>query len=235
MEATTGLFRGLEESGFLKERGDCIKKRIVAMFVLISMIVFFISCLLYETKEPTIDVIKEAERLEEHYGTEVERLDITEIKINEYQRKISSALEIENTKDKFVEIKSINNEYKEYVDIPLTIYDVYSQDEIYIMCRCIETEVYQAPFSAKMHVAEVILNRIESERFGNTPYSVVTAPSQFAYFRTAIDDETLLALEAAFEFEDETCGALFFQSAGYMDTFNRASFVMYDGYHWFYR
>ena len=132
-------------------------------------------------------------------------------------------------------------EYKDFLyqysdeDIPESIYDYYSEEEIYYMQRVVETETYGADFVSKTHVASVILNRIDSDVFPNDPISVVTAQNQFAYFRTNISQETILALEYVFEIEDTTCGAVYFHSNSYSPTFNRAEYSFTDavGHHFY--
>lgn len=116
----------------------------------------------------------------------------------------------------------------------LGIYEEYTAEEIEIMCRCIETEVYQCPFDAKVNVANVIFNRIESEKFPNDPHSVITAKNQFAYHRNNISEDTLLALEYAYLTEDTTNNAIAFRSDCSPENWGGWNLCHYDGYHWFY-
>lgn len=117
----------------------------------------------------------------------------------------------------------------------IRLYDDYTAEEIEIMCKCIETEVYQCPFDAKVNVANVIFNRIESEKFPNDPYSVITAKNQFAYHRSNISEDTLLALEYAYLIEDTTNNAIAFKSDCGSKKFGDWNLCHYDGYHWFYK
>lgn len=108
--------------------------------------------------------------------------------------------------------KQLIAEFAGYLDPPETVYDVYTADEIYLIQRAVETEVYQCSFDAKTNVASVIFNRIDDGRFGNTVKEIITNPGQFAYHRTKISDSTILAVEYAFEIEDTTDGCLAFRS-----------------------
>lgn len=128
--------------------------------------------------------------------------------------------------------------YKLYALLTQTphITDIYSEDELSYLYRCVETEAHQQPFSAKVNVANVILNRVEDENFGDSPKEVVTAPKQFCYGRTHIDDSTIEACAFAYAIEDTTQGAVYFHSMGYRSKFNGADYVFTDsaGHH-FYR
>ena len=116
-----------------------------------------------------------------------------------------------NKKEYLKQYKKIIEDYN-YFDKPETIYDVYTKEQIDIICRCIETEAYGAYFDGKVNVACVILNRVESDKFPSDPISVIKESNQFAYGRTNISEDTLLALEYAFMIEDTTNGCIAFRS-----------------------
>lgn len=117
----------------------------------------------------------------------------------------------------------------------LEIYKEYTKDEIDIMCRCIETETYQCPFEAKVNVANVIFNRINNEIFPNDAVSVITAANQFAYHRSNISEDTLLALEYAYLNEDTTNGAIAFRSDSQQSHWGQWELCHNDGFHCFYK
>lgn len=121
------------------------------------------------------------------------------------------------------------------IDPPETIYDVFTDEEVTYMLRCIETEVHGGDFESKVNVANVILNRIESETFPNDPISVITATDQFAYHKKKIAEDTILALEYAYQIEDTTNGSLYFHSNSKTNTFNGATYVFTDdvGHHFY--
>lgn len=136
------------------------------------------------------------------------------------------------------EYNSIQEIYKPYLN-PTTIYDVYSEEDIRYLQRCVETETFGCQiFLDKVHIADVILNRVrdDSDRFPYTIREVVTAPGQFAYGRTNIDPLTVAACEYAFNNPDTTCGAFYFHSGKKTETFSGASYLFTDeiGHH-FYR
>jgi hypothetical protein len=112
-------------------------------------------------------------------------------------------------KEYLIQYKNI---FKDIPNAPENIYDVYTQKEINYMCRVIETETYGADFISKCNVASVIINRIENPKFPDNPIDVVTQANQFAYFRTYIPEDTILALEYAYMIEDTTNGCIGFNS-----------------------
>lgn len=167
--------------------------------------------------------------------------DVEEIKDNQIAVKLieldaeMAALDsIEDREKWFLEYKDIIERYEEYVGAPITIYDVYTEDEIYLLERMVQTEIGSGSFEAKVHVADVVWNRLENEKWPDTITRIITSPNQFAYGASVISESTKLAVEYSFMFPDETGGALAFHSMGKSDTFGNYVFVMEDGYHFFY-
>ena len=175
-----------------------------------------------ETDESTVAETKETE-------------DIYEIKRKEVLEKQAELESITDNKEWFIAYKNLINEYSEWVDPPESIYDVYSNDEIYLMQRCIETETFEQDFNSKVNVASVILNRLNSEEFSNDVHKVIVK-GQFAFGRKKISEDTKLALEYAYMIGDTTEGALYFHSLAYKPRFNGADYIFTDeaGHH-FYR
>lgn len=97
-------------------------------------------------------------------------------------------------------------------DLPETPYDVFTEREITMMLKCIETEAHEASFDCKVNVANVILNRIESDQFPTDPVELITQKNQFAYGRNNISDSTVYALLYAYMIEDTTNGCIAFRS-----------------------
>lgn len=173
-----------------------------------------------------------------------------EIELLEYQEKYSELLsescvtkqelieplKIYDMKEYYLLYKEIEDEYSDDFGRPLNIYDVYTEEDIYYIQRCVETECFDCPFENKVNVANVIINRVNNERFPSTPKDVVTSLNQFSYFRTNITEDTVLAVEYAFMFEDTTDDALFFHSGSYSETFNGAKYIFEDSVgHKFYK
>lgn len=124
---------------------------------------------------------------------------------------------------------------KDYEAPPLHITDVYSEDELNYLYRCVETEVFGADFESKTHVASVVFNRLEDGRYGNSLKAVITSPNQFAYHRTYISESTIEACAYAFEIGDTTQGALSFHSGKISQKFNGQSLIFTDsaGHHFY--
>lgn len=172
------------------------------------------------------------------YYTEIEQLENDIERLNEEISDLTNTIEELNNisnEDKLQLIEPIKdydlelyyNLYKE-IEKNADIYNYYSQNDIDYLYRCVETECHDCSFQAKVNVANVILNRVDSDRFKNSVYEVITSPNQFAYHRTEIDDSTKLAVEYAIKFEDTTQGALFFHSGNKTDTFNNSQYIFSD-------
>lgn len=155
-----------------------------------------------------------------------------------YQDHIASLNESEDKLNWFRQYKELKKEYLSYYnsyDMQKTIYETFSDSEINYMLRAIETECFEADFVSKTHVASVILNRISSDFFSDDPIKVITTKNQFCYGRKDISEETILALEFAFEIGDTSRGALFFHSNKKSKTFCGADYIFTDevGHHFF--
>lgn len=124
-----------------------------------------------------------------------------------------------NPQDYLEQYKIITNE---------SMYNYYSENEIFYMCKCIETETYQCDLESKINVANVIINRIKDNRFPNDAISVITSNNQFAYERSNISESTKIALEYAILFEDTTGGSIGFRSDCSPSSWNGWSYVFTD-------
>lgn len=163
------------------------------------------------TSEP-IEVIEIIEYETSHEVIPVE-IDIYTTAQNEYFIKMLELGCGEISKEEwYLGYKQLICEYEEYLDLPATVYDYFTEEDIYLIQRAVETEVYQASFDAKVNVASVIFNRINDGRFGKSVKEVITNPGQFAWHRKKISDSTVLAVEYAFEIGDTTDGCLAFRS-----------------------
>ena len=139
--------------------------------------------------------------------------DPTELIIQEAQGKIYDISVIEDKEQWFIAYKKIIEEYKDVIDPPLTIYDYFTEEEIYLIQRVVETECYDQDFMSKCNAASVVMNRIEiGGEFGDTIEEVITKENQFAYWRKDITESTILAVEYAFQIEDTTGGCIAFRS-----------------------
>lgn len=212
-------------------------KRVFSLLILIYMANFFILIpISYNKKDANIDnhVSEAAYIVDDYYieetGTENVEIvpDKYELAINEMQEKVKCIEEIDDKKEWFVSYKKIINDYIDIIDPPETIYDYYSEEDINLICRVVETETYQSDFDSKVNIACVVLNRIEDGSFGNTVKDVITSKNQFAYGRKDISEDTILAVMFSFEITDTTNGALFFHSNEKTDTFCRRNYIFSD-------
>lgn len=199
-----------------------MKKLIAIITILMALIIPCIYIDAQDNSEPVQCYKNEVTQNESN------ELDFYQRVENEYRNKLS---ELESSQDKmqwFIEYKDLIQKYSFVLDAPETIYDYYTDDEICMMQRIVETEGFQAPFAAKVNIASVILNRLNNDAFEGTPIEIMTAANQFVYGRTLISDETILALEYAFEIEDPTNGCIAFHSNNKTNTFNGWDYVFTD-------
>ena len=114
----------------------------------------------------------------------------------------------------------IKSEYLADEQIVKTIYDIFTQEELWLLFRVVQAEVGdEHSFDAKVNVANVIFNRMADEEhgFGNTIKEVLNR-SQFQcikngmYRKVEVSDATRLACEYAYLYGDTTGGALFYMN-----------------------
>lgn len=156
-----------------------------------------------------------------------------EVKALEFQTEMNALDNIVDKEKWFLEYMDICERYKEYVPMPITIYDIYSEDEIYLIERMVETEIGGGTFEQKVNVADVVWNRIENDRWPDTIAKIIV-PGQFAFGKTQVSESTRLAVEYSFMFPDQTNGALAFHSMGQSEKFGNYYFLLFDGNHSFY-
>ena len=207
-------------------------KKLLSLLILLFMVVSFLLpfSVTKSVKNEEITVVEPTIMSSITYEIEevVKEPDIYEIAMQEMQVKMS---ELDSTTDKkewFLAYKDIVFKYVEWIDPPETIFDYFTEDEVNLICRVVETETYQCDFDSKVNVANVVLNRFESGRFGDTVEEVVTTESQFAYWRKNITEDTILAVMFSFEIKDTTNGALYFHSNKQTDTFCGREYIFSD-------
>lgn len=137
-----------------------------------------------------------------------------ELIISEIQKETDELKSIEDKIEWFISYKQLIQKYVNVIDPPLTVYDYFTEEEIYLIQRVVETECYDQEFEAKVNVACVIFNRVEdiNSQFGENITEVIIAKNQFAYGREKITESTILAVEYAFQIEDTTNGCVAFRS-----------------------
>lgn len=196
-----------------------------------------ISTIIENSKEETV-IIKELEPI--HIETKIvevveEQPTIEEVASQEYITKMEELKTTEDKKQWFIEYKDLIFKYYKYLDPPETVFDVFSEEEVQLIFRVVETETYDQDFMSKANVASVVFNRFYSGDFGDTITEVITTENQFAYGRKCITEDTILAVMYAFEIEDTTNEALFFHSNEKTEMFCGAEYIFTDmaGHHFF--
>ena len=147
----------------------------------------------------------------------VEKEDPIEVITREMNAKVESISHIEDKEEWFVSYKEIINEYDWILDPPETIYDVFTGEELELLYGVVQAEVGDEwSFENKVRVANVIFNRLESEKFGDSLGEVLIA-DEFCTVRTGryreveVSNTTILACEYAFMVEDLTNGSVYFE------------------------
>lgn len=202
---------------------DIIKGNFIRILLLICMIIFFNP---QTVKAQSLTILAgEAVVTKENY----EILAYKEI------QSISNLLITDPVKY-MEEYNRILRTYNKYLKMN-TMYNLYSEEDIEYLERCVETETYGGEdFISKVNIANVIINRMmDDERFPSTITEVVTAPGQFAYGVREISPMTIAACEYACINLDTTNGALWFHSKKKTDTFNGAEYIFTDnsGHHFY--
>ena len=195
--------------------------------IVLLALIFMIMGYTIKSKQEQIEALESANTSLQTYCSELRTANeelayaITDIKENITNNKELEVLRVQSIIEPLKEIdkrawfilyKSIQEEYDDYLDSPESIYDYFTDEQIVMMQKCIETETYQCSFEAKVNVACVILNRVEHDEYPTDPVEIITSKNQFAYSRNNITEDTILALEYAFMIEDTTNGCIAFRS-----------------------
>ena len=214
-----------------------MKNRIIQSLLLVGMMVSLSTPSFKETVPCTHDLGTEIETENTEVSVVTREEAMVEMATNQMNEELEMINSISDKKEWFLLYKDIINRYSYILDTPETIYDYYIEDEIYLIQRVIETECYDLSFERKVNVAAVVLNRIESGKFGNSVREVITKnnPKQFVYWRKNITENTKLALEYAFEIEDTTGGCVAFRSDKKINTWGSWTYQFSDGAHHFYK
>ena len=136
-----------------------------------------------------------------------------QIKIEEYESKLEEIKQIEDTKEWFLAYKDLSFKYIKWIYHSETVFDAFTEEEVRLICKAVETECYQQNFDSKVNVASVIFNRIGiGGEYGDSVKEVITKPNQFAYGRDNLSEDTILAVQYAYEIMDTTDGCVAFRS-----------------------
>ena len=213
-------------------------KKVITFYVMLlvfMLIVFLNAPIPTKNEAESTDEIKIQSTEEVSVVTREEAM--VEMATNQMNEEFEMINSISDKKEWFLLYKDIVNKYSYILDTPETIYDYYTEDEIYLMQRVIETECFEQSFECKVNVAAVVLNRIESGKFGDSVREVITKtnPKQFVYWRKNITEDTKLALEYSFEIEDTTGGCVAFRSDKKINTWGSWTYQFTDksGHHFY--
>lgn len=208
-------------------------KHIICLFIVLIAIICFVSNRMITSKQEQIEALESVNMsLQEDIdkaNTEYDKLNnkyIDKCKELGYNKVINYQDECERVLTIISPIKDVDKYlwfqlyyqvlfdiYNPWLDdLPETPYDVYSEREINMMLKCIETETHDAPFECKVNVANVILNRLDNDKFPTDPVELITQKNQFAYGRDNISQSTIYSLLYAYMIEDTTNGCLAFRS-----------------------
>lgn len=116
-----------------------------------------------------------------------------------------------------------------------------NEEEYGLLCWCVEGEVRGKSFEHHVIIAQVIMNRVFSDRFPNTVKQVVLSPKQFSpmvwynanYVDQFVSPITRQAVDAVMngEVEDLSQGALYFcnpKTAGSIEWFENCLVTLFD-------
>lgn len=75
------------------------------------------------------------------------------------QQELAEIEAIEDREEWFLAYKDIIYKYYKWFGAPETVFDVYTEEELMLIFRTVETECFDADFISKCNVASVIFNR----------------------------------------------------------------------------
>ena len=193
--------------------------------IVLLALILIIMCYTIKSKQEQIEALESSNTSLQTYCSELEMggetllYESKEEEVFRFQDMISQLKETDK-RAWFILYKSMQEEYSDYLDPCESIYDYFTDEQITMMQKCIETEAFDCSFNAKVNVACVILNRVEHDQFPTDPVEIITGKNQFSYGRNNITEDTILALEYAFMIEDTTNGCIAFRSDSSPDTWN---------------
>lgn len=192
---------------------DIVIKIVFLIVILLSMVLITLLVRGAKEKSDIIELVPLKSKPISQTVITIEK-DPYEIAILSMQKEMDDIATIKDEKEWFLYYLEIIDKYSYIIDPPETIYDYYTEDEIYLIQRTVETECYDQDFESKVNVANVILNRYESDNsgFGCSIEEIITKSNQFAYGRKEISEDTIVAVEYAFSIKDTTDGCIAFRS-----------------------
>ena len=232
------------------------------LIVLLGILNICCSALIRSTNKKLEEINERVETLESEYTESAIKVSVNEdciymledkidnlIDSDEMDKKIKECIEDyyaeANTEEVIADsvsyvptVASDNNGYN--TQAPEQSDEPYSEDgqaydsELWYMYEVVEAETHGCDQESKMHVAHVIMNRVNSPLFPNTITQVCLQSGQFV-LRSDVEQSTIDAVNYALTIGDTTGGALYFHSGGYTETFSGASYIFTDscGHHFY--
>jgi len=210
-----------------------MNKKILNIMRLFSFL--FIVSIVFYTSNPMVYASEEINNLMEEDIQKLEKKEKNIKKEREKSNDLRLIASCENMEEWYVEYRKICYKYAQWCDVPNNVYNDFSVEDVQFLCQVVETETYQQDFDSKVNIANVVFNRLDDGRFGDTIKDIVTAENQFAYYRESIATDTLIAVMYAYEMADTTDGALYFHSNKKTNKFNGANYLFTDeaGHHFY--
>ncbi len=115
-----------------------------------------------------------------------------------------------------------------------------SMEEYEMLCKIVTTEANTEDIEGQMLIANVVMNRVQSDIFPDTIEEVILSPGQFdpvengVFNRTEPTDESREAVIRALSGEDASQGALYFQKSA-ATIWGDYTFLFRHGNHSFYK
>lgn len=162
-----------------------------------------------------------------------------------------NSIQANDKKIYYLEYKTIIDEYSssQYCDqlnLPSTVYDCYSYDEIIIFQKLLSAETTGGDFNSKCNVASVVWNRLNSDKYPNTIKEVIYQRNGGVQFSPTADgrintveitEDDILAIEYTFLFGSTAYDCIAFDNVkGSSWNKNNLEYVFTDSInHSFYR
>lgn len=156
------------------------------------------------------------------------------------QKKMEKILQIIDKKEKLLAFKKIKREHSGIFEKDETIEDYFTESELNLLYMVVEAEITEGDFDSKVNIANVVLNRYYDGRFGESLIDILNkeqfeSVSNKRYKKVKVTEDTKLACEYAFIFEDTTFGSLYFEMLNTNVHHKYADYLFSDGYHKFYK
>lgn len=229
-----------------------MKKKIIIVTVIITiltvlanvlLLLFFADASSVEVKELEVEYVEaqseEVQSVGENttYTVIDSENEVIEYEIEKAQAELAAIDDLYTTdlKEWYIETQEIYEKYQGFIDPPETIYDYFTDEEINMVCRVVETECHGLSFEKKVNVANVIWTRwLNNELDDPSIIDICTAPGQFSYAQTSITDDTLLAVECSFQIADDY-EAVYFENYSSNAHDSYADYAYEDGSHKFFK